>query len=284
MLGWLIYTLEDSIRNREAIRMFQDAGAKLDMEIELKIFDSSQSLVNQIHDWAGRMCLTEEIRLPNFVINRSRSFELGKWLETHGVRVFNSSEVTRICNDKITTLEYVKKLGVPTLPWISGDVDEFHLGMAVRYPLVAKSCDGHGGNEVFWIDNGEALWNARERFKGRKWMLQKAASEPGKDLRVYVLGGQIIKGMLRYSEQDFRSNFCLGGSVKEYELSEKECELVKAITEKLHLDYAGIDFLFHEGSLVLNEIEDVVGARMLYTFTDLDIISDYIKYIKNFFA
>ena len=39
----------------------------------------------------------------------------------------------------------------------------------------------------------------------------------------------------------------------------------------MKFDFAGIDLIFHEGRPVLNEIEDVVGSRMLYAHTDLDI-------------
>ena len=33
--------------------------------------------------------------------------------------------------------------------------------------------------------------------------------------------------------------------------------------------------------MVLNEIEDAVGARMLYSGTDLDILKNYMEYIKK---
>lgn len=44
---------------------------------------------------------------------------------------------------------------------------------------------------------------------------------------------------------------------------------------------AGIDFLFDtDGQIVLNEIEDVAGARMLYACApELDIVHEYVKYV-----
>ena len=45
------------------------------------------------------------------------------------------------------------------------------------------------------------------------------------------------------------------------------------------------DFLFKNNQLVLNEIEDVVGCRMVYTYTDIDIAQCYIDYIlKDFYS
>ena len=41
----------------------------------------------------------------------------------------------------------------------------------------------------------------------------------------------------------------------------------------------GIDFVFDNGKIIFNEIEDVVGSRMVYTYTDIDIVDIYIKYL-----
>ena len=41
----------------------------------------------------------------------------------------------------------------------------------------------------------------------------------------------------------------------------------------------GIDFIFHEGKTYINEIEDAVGTRMLYQYTDLQIVDMYMAYI-----
>lgn len=46
-------------------------------------------------------------------------------------------------------------------------------------------------------------------------------------------------------------------------------------------DYIGIDFIFNENHLVFNEVEDTVGARMVYDKTDIDILKLYCEHIKN---
>ena len=50
---------------------------------------------------------------------------------------------------------------------------------------------------------------------------------------------------------------------------------------KLYKDYYGIDFVFDNGKAVFNELEDAVGARMVYANTEIDIIGMYIDYIKG---
>ena len=39
------------------------------------------------------------------------------------------------------------------------------------------------------------------------------------------------------------------------------------------LCFAGVDLLYDQGSPVLGEVEDVVGSRMLYKVSDVDIIA-----------
>jgi len=47
-------------------------------------------------------------------------------------------------------------------------------------------------------------------------------------------------------------------------------------------DMVGIDFILDDnGNLVFNEIEDVVGARMLYQCSDIDIVKEYLSYISK---
>ena len=37
----------------------------------------------------------------------------------------------------------------------------------------------------------------------------------------------------------------------------------------------------HDGGWVLNELEDPVGARMLYSLSDIDVAKTLIEYIKD---
>ena len=85
--------------------------------------------------------------------------------------------------------------------------------------------------------------------------------------------------MLRISDKDFRSNFCLGGRAEVYNLSDEEREKVEKVIRLFDFDFVGIDFIFNNGKIVFNEIEDVVGSRMVYTYTDIDIVEMYVDYI-----
>ena len=62
-------------------------------------------------------------------------------------------------------------------------------------------------------------------FKGQL-CYTKALQQFRQRCKVYVIGGKIITAMLRISDKDFRSNFCLGGRAEVYNLSDEEREKV----------------------------------------------------------
>ena len=43
---------------------------------------------------------------------------------------------------------------------------------------------------------------------------------------------------------------------------------------------AGVDMLYDHGHPVIGEIEDVVGSRMLYQTSDIDIVALYLDEIR----
>ena len=120
--------------------------------------------------------------------------------------------------------------------------------------------------------------NKSEPFENG-FVYQKPASDLGKDLRVWLIGGKIEAAILRESKNDFRANFCLGGRASLYLLSDEEKRLIYKIASLIKYDYIGIDFVFNSGKIVFNEIEDSVGARMLYSLTDIDIIKRFCGHI-----
>jgi gamma-F420-2:alpha-L-glutamate ligase len=149
------------------------------------------------------------------------------------------------------------------------------------FPFVLKSLDGHGGSEVFLMRDRQALDETLAMVDKSNYLAQEFCSSPGKDMRVYVLSDEIVCGVLRTSTHDFRSNFSLGGEVCVCEVTPKQREIIQKLRTAIQFDLVGVDFIFHNGEWVLNEIEDVVGTRMLYCCTDMDIVDLYMRHILN---
>ena len=199
----------------------------------------------------------------SFVINRTNDYKIAQYFESKGMRVFNSSAFSKLANDKQACYDFMEQNGIEIMP--------------TRYctpPFVKKPKNGSGGQDVLWCESAEDY--------DKNMVCQKPASDLGRDLRVWVINGKIITSILRVSKTDFRSNFCLGGEAITYALSADEEKQVKKIISLLDGGfYYGIDFVFDKGKIVFNEIEDTVGARMVYAKTDIDIIKIFCDEIKS---
>ena len=181
--------------------------------------------------------------------------------------------MSEICNDKALTYKYVSERGVEIMP-------TYYSTEEVKgFPVVIKPKNSHGGDRVNMAESYGELMKLMPLYEGDNYVIQAVASERGKDLRVYVIGNKIITAMLRESKTDFRSNFCLGGQASVYDINSEEIKEVEKITKLFDFDFVGIDFVFDNGKIIFNEIEDVVGSRMVYTYTDIDIVDIYIKYL-----
>ena len=263
MKAWLVYEKEGAERNREYIGMHIKEGKKHDIDISLVLCEDG---------------FPDEI--PDFCIVRAMRPDISEKLENMGLRVFNNSHVSRICNNKARTYEYLHKNGIPVIPWVSARSEDA-APVITHYPAVIKPCCGHGGKNVTLIHNDEEYAVARNAVFPDEYVIQPLATETGRDMRVYVIGGRPVATVLRVSENDFRSNFSLGGKVSAKKLSADEEELVVRVCRLFDFDFCGIDIMYHEGRPVINEIEDVVGSRMLYATHDIDIVSLYLDYIAN---
>ncbi len=217
---------------------------------------------------------------PDFAVMRVYDERINAYLDGMNVPTFNSSKVAAICNDKWKTYLHSKNIA-PMAPTQRAEECD------MPYPRIVKARHGHGGSEVFWAQT-QADFDEIMRNMTDSAIVQPPVGKRGRDLRVYVVGKEPVVAMLRKSDVDFRSNFSLGGRAERYSLSDAEERLVTRIAELFDFDFAGIDFLLGEDGLILNEIEDVVGCRMVYTYTDIDIIKKYaehivcsLKHIKN---
>lgn len=306
--GYLIYRREEAVRNEAFIRLFYEEGKVLGISFQYVPY--------------------EEYRvreLPDFVLNRTRDAAVSHWYEGKKVLVLHSSFLTEIGNHKMKTLQYLQKM-LPAcvkeqkwapasfllsrekvLEWLEAAkrkeyemFSEAHAFWETDGSCILKSVDGHGGSEVTELfapygktedkrqEAWEQLYQTISLFRGKECMLQEKIASDSRDVRIYILGGQIYRAMARQGKKDFRSNFSLGGLAACYELSEQEKRYVQKFLKAFQretLGLIGLDFIIdRNGTLIFNELEEMVGTRMLYQNTDCNIVRDYVKWILCYYS
>lgn len=264
MRGWLAYSPDGYETNRWFADRIAASAKKEGLDLSLKIVPDGSGLPQD--------------PLPDFALVRTIRPDVSGWLESHGVRVFNNAEVSRTANDKWRTFLLAGELGLDVLDTA---LFTFPEKPHTAYPCVVKSLDGHGGKEVFMARCDADVEAIASCTGKRTFMAQEVCDEPGVDMRVYVLGGRAVAAVRRESKTDFRSNFKLGGEVYRDSPSSAQIAAVERLHGRLGLDFAGVDFIRHGGKWVLNEIEDVVGTRMLYATTELDPAAMFMQHVRK---
>jgi gamma-F420-2:alpha-L-glutamate ligase len=280
--GWLLYEDGDLKQNQDFADYVTAEGKKFDMDI--RAARVSQLEMGAGSDGALTLRLGGRAALPDFVISRQRDELTSLQLERMGVPVFNGSRVCGICNDKRRTHQFLAGLPMMETRFV-GHRYAVAPGESA-YPLVVKPARGHGGQNVELVRNEYEWQEAADEIMPDDIVEQKPASEAGRDLRVYVLFGEIVASVMRTAREGIVSNFKRGGQVELHTLTGAERALAeKAIARFQEADaplcLAGVDLLYDRGRPVLNEVEDVVGSRMLYKVSDIDIVKRYLSALRE---
>jgi RimK family alpha-L-glutamate ligase len=136
---------------------------------------------------------------------------------------------------------------------------------------VYKTAIGTHGGGTWKVDLTEPV---NPRVGNRQAFLQELLERgdgPNRDLRVYVVGGEIVGAMYRYApDGDWRTNVALGGDVADAtdEMPETAAETALYAAEVLGLDYAGVDLIQGaDDEWYVLEVNPTAGFKGLYEAT-----------------
>lgn len=278
--GWLIYEDEHASKNKAFIQWFLEEAPLVN--IDLHVYLQSEIIFGVRNKQLFVDVEGKEIQLPDFVIMRDINPLFSKQVEMLGVPCFNNGFVSSICNDKALTHQLLATNNIPMLDTFFVQKNALLITKTppIDYPFVLKTRTGRSGKEVFLLKNEKDFLETISDIPSTDLIIQPLADMPGKDVRVFIVGGTIVGAVLRYNDQDFKANYTLGGEAKEYLLTEEEKMLIHKIISLFPFGMVGIDFLFDkDGKLLFNEIEDVVGCRTLCKVTDINIVKLYLEYI-----
>ncbi|XP_053306586.1 beta-citrylglutamate synthase B-like [Spea bombifrons] len=212
-------------------------------------------------------------------------------LEKMGCRVVNPLQPMLRCINKFWTLQELAGHGIPMPDTLSyGGYSDFEeiieLGESkLSYPLVVKNTRGCQGNAVFLAaDKGHLVGIQHVLRKDSPYLFQKYIQEShGRDVRVLVIGGQVVASVKRMAKDGrLQSNLCRGSDTESYTLDERERYLAVRISEILDLDICAIDLLLRkDGSLCVCEVNSNPGFILLERACNVDLASRIAQHILS---
>lgn len=245
-----------------------------------------------------------------FVLYWDKDIPLGMLLQSqcgkYGVPVFNTVDAIGICDNKFETYQKLWEWNgrheepeqIPMLPTIAAPMtyanvgynDISFVGEVIRelgLPMVIKECYGSFGMQVYLARTEEEVCSYTMQLAGTPFLYQKYLEESkGRDVRLQVVGSQVVASMHRFSEKgDFRANITNGGSMEAYEPTAEECALAVRTVKALGLDFAGVDLLFGNGvgeeANVVCEVNSNAHFKNIYTCTGINVADCIMAYIRE---
>lgn len=284
--GWIIYNgnlLGDKFL--DYAEMLQQAAKQNNSDARIIKNNELLSLLS-----TTQLELLPKIELPDYVVFTDKDIYLAKQLEYLGVPVFNQADAIAISDDKIATYQALARLKLP-IPktiiapkiFIEGTFDEKIINQAVdelKFPMVIKEAFGSFGEQVYLVESKEELDNKLQQIGNKPFVFQEFISTSyGVDIRLQVVGDEVIAGMKRKSKNDFRANITAGGSMEPYDPSPEEKSLAVAATKAIGADFAGVDLLFGASAPLICEVNSNAHIRNLLECTNINAADFIMEYV-----
>ncbi|MDD3174231.1 MAG: RimK family alpha-L-glutamate ligase [Herbinix sp.] len=232
-------------------------------------------------------------KIADFVLFWDKDVRLAYYLEQLGYPVFNSSKAIELCDDKSLTHLTLMNCNVPMPRTIIAPKTFENIGYtnydfltevahSIGFPLVIKESFGSFGQQVYLVKDYNELMEKVKQIGTRPILFQQfIKSSFGRDIRIQVVGKQVIASMYRYSEDgDFRANLSIGGKMKALQPTKEQCELALRCCEKIGLDFAGVDLLFgKEDSPVVCEVNSNAHFKNIFDCTGVNAADAIIEHI-----
>ena len=222
-------------------------------------------------------------------VSYSRSLCATYYYERLGTEVINSYNAARVCGDKMLCSIELAKAGVPTPRTYVAFTPEMARRAAAElgFPIVMKPVMGSWARMVHKINDAEALDAALESREemGNPWQkvyyLQEHVDKPGRDMRAFVVGNEVIAAIYRHSTEKsgWITNTGRGGTASKCdvtpELSEICLRAVKTVGEGIY----GVDLMESKNGLVVHEINHTTEFRNSIAPTGVDIADRMVEYV-----
>lgn len=251
--------------------------------------------VEIVDDRDQTFTLAEPVRRWDAVLERSisqtRGLAVTRVLESWGVPTVNRYAVAATCASKLDTSAALAAAGVPVPATAIAFTPEAALraAEALGYPVVVKPVTGSWGRLLAKLndrDAAEALFEHKAVLGGPEhsvFYIQRHIDKPGRDLRAFVVGDEVICAIYRESDH-WVTNTARGATTR-------DCP-VDATLRRLSLEAAAavgggvlaIDLLEDRDRLVVSEVNATMEFKNSIDVTGVDIpgrVADHVREVAR---
>jgi glutathione synthase len=199
--------------------------------------------------------------------------------------VVNAPRGLRDANEKLYACRF-PEVTPPTI--VSADPQRLLSFATAQGGAVIKPIEGHGGRGVMALRPGDQnapsiVDTMTERGRVPVVAQQYLAGVTAGDKRILLLDGEPLGAILRRpTDEDFRANICVGGTVEAVEVDDADRRIIDCIAPSLRADgllFVGIDVI--DGHLSEVNVTSPTGLRQLGHLTDTRPDLDVIRWLEE---
>lgn len=231
--------------------------------------------------------LQKDKAIYDFGINRYKWNRTKDAFGPYARRFYNETEAF---NKYVSKYEQVKNLKsdsfvMPKYVLSTANIDFEILKGELSLPFVAKGLESSEGKEIHLIEKIDDYTELLKLYGPDKELLfqEFIAQSFGRDIRLFSIRGDVVACLTRSSQNDFRSNFALGGSIEALALNEGYQNIARDIYLQTDLDFLGVDLLYGETKPYFCEINVMPGFKGAEKASGVNIAKKIIETIRGDF-
>jgi RimK family alpha-L-glutamate ligase len=203
-------------------------------------------------------------------------------LEVHGMRIVNPSYPFRKARDKYATQYTLHAADLPVAVTYTTEslAHAYHksqeFGEFIYKPVLGSM--GRGAMKFIDADLAFNAYKALTRYE-QPIILQKYIENPGRDIRVFVIGKEVVGAVYKYlPEGSWKSNVAQGGKMIEEPINKEIHDLAKKATKVMNLDYCGVDIIESPDGPIILEMNGAPGWQGLKKAISKDVARLIVQY------
>jgi [lysine-biosynthesis-protein LysW]--L-2-aminoadipate ligase len=219
-------------------------------------------------------------------INHSRAMHGLRLVESTGVRCINTSDVSRICGDKILTSLALKEANVPQPPVRIAFTEASALEAIEQlgYPVVLKPVVGSWGRLLSKINDRETAESILEHkailgsYHHSIFYIQQYVEKKGRDIRSFVIGEECVAAIYRTSPH-WITNTARGAVATGCPVSDEISSISLAAARAVGGGVLAVDLFETDSGLLVNEVNYTMEFRNSIETTGVNIPGRVVDYV-----
>jgi len=266
-------------RIRVEEKVLRDALERCGLDVE--VVDDREltlTLAQPVHRWDAVLERS---------ISQTRGLAITSVLEQWGVPTINRHAVTATCASKLDTSAALEAAGIPTPATAVAFTPEAALLAAeeLGYPVVLKPVSGSWGRLLAKIndrDAAEALFEHKAVLGGPEhsvFYLQQHVDKPGRDIRSFVVGDEVICAIYRESEH-WVTNTARGARTRKCPVDATLRDISLRAASAVGGGVLAVDLLEDRDRLLVSEVNATMEFKNSIDVTGVDIPGHVAEYVR----